>query len=101
LFCGSFIKHLLNQKPRLHLPGQADMNTDFLLGLVLFLIWMSLWVILCWVFFYLDKDFFYTRHILPNIPVETASEEDIMDMVEEKLEEKKKKSLILHQPSSL
>ena len=90
MFCGSFIKYLLNQIRRLHLPEQADMSTDFLLGLVLFLIWMSLWVVLCWVFFYLDKDFFYTRHILPNTPLETASEEDILDMVEAKLEERKK-----------
>jgi hypothetical protein len=37
----------------------------------------------------MDKDFFHTRHILPNLPLEMASEEDIIEMIEEKLEEKK------------
>jgi hypothetical protein len=71
------------------------MSTDFLVGLVLFFIWMSLWGILCWVFFYIDKDFYYTRHILPNTPLEIASEEDIIDMVEEKLEEKRKEKTMV------
>jgi hypothetical protein len=53
---------------------------------------MSLWIVLCLVFFYLDKDIFYTRKVLPNQPLEIATEEEIMEMVEEKLGEKKTES---------